>query len=163
MRKSATRIGDPYGIRGYEMNIILREDGFLDNDGRLTERGKEFGKVRYENQYSYVSWQEEIVDELDLSKERIQNIRHDIEMRQKQAEEARLATMNNVEDDYNDIDYADDEHSSNNQSRSDLLVGIFLALGTVVTTLAINKARPRIKNWWENKKTSKIRETRKLK
>ena len=76
MGMSAKRIGEVLGLNAREVNLLLKEKGFLSGkpgDWILTELGKQFGKVIPRDNgwggwakrtWNIMMWDEEIVDQL---------------------------------------------------------------------------------------------------
>lgn len=74
MRKSATILGSEYGLTYSEMTLILNEEGYLDN-GVITEKETKYGKIQSRPNYWFISWDDEIKNDLNISEDRIIELR----------------------------------------------------------------------------------------
>lgn len=87
MELSATRLGDRIGLNGQEMNMLLKKEGFLAGEPgnySITEKGLSFVKEKgWDNGYggyaargyNYNTYNESILECIDISPERIKEIR----------------------------------------------------------------------------------------
>lgn len=102
MGLSAKRLGQCYGLTAEEMNVLLKEEGFLSGKPRdyvPTEKGKRYiAAEKYKSNgyggyaargWEWLEWDESIKNELDISSERINEIRqHTSEQRRRRRAEA---------------------------------------------------------------------------
>jgi len=165
MRKSATKLGDEYGLTAQEMNFVLKEEGYLDGepgDYSVTEKGKKYaeeqyfhrgtgGYERYNAYWSTRTWDESITDELDITDERKKAIRQAISIAKQKSKES------------NDEDLAFDYNSFGNEylaTTDDDNDGLVVAVGALllaVSVYGIYKAAPHIQHWWNDKAVTGIR------
>lgn len=87
MGLSAKRLGREYGLTAEEMNVLLKEEGFLDGSPgnySLTEKGERYASERYDGNgyggyaarsWQWLEWDESIMEELHITTERKNEIR----------------------------------------------------------------------------------------
>lgn len=165
MRKSARVLGSEFGLTAQEMNYLLKEQGFLDGEpGEYwpTEKGKRYayeqhehrgpgGYSRYNRDWTVRTWDESIVDELDLSEEA------------KEAARAGCAELSRVRREERASQYAygtppvpdvidDANGGEEGDSNGELVVGALLLLGG----FAWYKLKPKVETWWSEKAKPRI-------
>lgn len=89
-KRSASFLGQPLGLSGVEMNLLLKDRGLLTGEPgayALTEKGQQFANERYEQcgnpggssqyfrQWPVVTWRPSVINELDVTEERKQQVR----------------------------------------------------------------------------------------
>lgn len=159
MGKSATVLGQDYGLTAQEMNFVLKEEGFLDGEPgnyTVTEKGEKFAEEQYHSRgtggYSFYNpawttrtWDDGIVDELDITKDRKREIRQAISIakhKTNKLEDEGLAMGSDI------YSY---EVSDTTDANNDALVQAVGALLIAASAYGIYKATPYIKNWWRDK------------
>lgn len=160
-------MGEDYDLTAYEMNILLKEEGFLEGEPGLytvTEKGKPFaeeqdhhrgtgGYSHYNRSWETRTWSPSITDELDVTDERRQQIR----------EAARSKRQRNNESQSSEVAQFDvpktgdgDERESGLDPR--LVVGVLA--GTVLLGYGIWKLSPYAKSMWTAKATPRLNRLR---
>lgn len=103
MRMSAKMLGAPFGLSAQEMNHALKKSGFLDGvpgDYEVTEKGAKYALERdyhrgnggyacYNAYWTTRSWDDSIINQLDLSDDYIASIKQEVsELRRLKREQA---------------------------------------------------------------------------
>lgn len=169
MRKSARILGQEYGLSAQELNFVLKEEGFLDGEPgnyTVTEKGEKYaqeqdhhrgtgGYAHYNRYWTTRTWDDGIVDELDITDDRKREIRAAISLSKQKANEPE----NNLTVDYNSYgnNYVDSEDDNNDR---DALVAAVGALLLAASAYGVYKAAPYIKRWWNDKAVSGLRKMR---
>ena len=153
MGKSARILGQDYGLTAQEMNFVLKEEGFLDGEvGNyvVTEKGEKFageGKTSYgyiNGNWSTRTWNDEIVDNLDITDDRKREIRQAILIAKQKAP--------GLEDDGLAIEHdIFSNEGTNSIEVNEALVKAVGALLIAASAYGIYKATPYIKVWWHDK------------
>ncbi len=177
MGKSARILGEDLDLNSQEMNQLLKDQGFLEGDPGayvVTERGAPFanetdfhrgpgGYSWYNRDWTTRTWDEKILDELDVSPESIQRAKEEVaERRFQQREQAKrdqeIANRNfratgsayiSPEDAVPSSDDGKYERIARNVG-----IGVFLTYGLYHE---IKKYSPEIKLWWMIKGKPKIK------
>lgn len=158
MRKSARVLGQDYGLTAQEMNFVLKEEGFLDGEPgnyTVTEKGEKFAEDQdhssgtggysfYNRAWTTRTWDDGIVDELDITKDRKKDIRQAIAIAKQET--------NELEDDGLAIgsDIYSYEDSDTTDANIDALVQAVTLL-MAASAYGIYRATPYIRNWWRDK------------
>ena len=164
MGKSATVLGGDFGLTGREMNFVLKEEGFLDGEpGKyfVTEKGEKYateqdyhrgpgGYAWYNRDYSVRTWDEEVTDELDLSEDRIRELRQAIKAAKQKPVE--VDSEDNIIS-FSDYSYNDENTKDDDDYALAAAVGILIL---AVSTYGVYKAAPYIKRWWTEKAVPNI-------
>lgn len=175
MRKSARYLGRDVGLNAEEMNVWLKEEGYLEGepgDYRVTEKGRPYATQRHwetgsPNHAGYVStsWKEEILNEIGpLSPERRRELSDSVaanraeKKRQREEWEASLAA--------NGDDSLDDGHRDGNDASDSNGGKVAAAAITVIAVsfLAVKgaqAAKPHVEKWWRETARPKIVKTKK--
>lgn len=89
-KRSASFLGQPLGLTGVEMNLLLKDRGLLTGDPgayALTQKAQQFANERYEErgnpggssqyfrQWPVVTWDPSVINELNVTEERKQQVR----------------------------------------------------------------------------------------
>lgn len=173
MRKSARILGEDYGLTAKEMNFLLKDEGYLEGvpgNYSVTEKGKAFaeeedhhrgtgGYAWYNRNWTTRTWDDSILDELDITDEKKQQIRQKItlskSMNTKQTEnvgsdEKTDFSSDSIQDTESNRPSYDFENYLDEEEDDDSDVGAAIALGLLLT-YGVIKAAPHVKRWWENK------------
>ena len=172
MRKSARLLGKEYGLNAQEMNYILKNQGLLDGepgDYWPTEKGAAYAFEKYEKrgtggykqynpEWTTRSWDESVLDILDMSPEAVAEARQGLADYRKPMRDATLATPKDSicvqpagMGDNITPDMLDKVNWSN------VAKGAGAAIVVAAGTYAIYKAAPYVKKWWQNKAYPAIR------
>ncbi len=133
---SATKLGDPLGLSGQEMNVLLKEEGFIEGEpGHYspTEKGKEYSdELADDNGYggycargwSWLVWPKSILDSIDTSDERL------AEIREKTAQERRERKVREeAEADERFRQFCEAKEDNTEKSESSSVGKVLLAIG----------------------------------
>lgn len=161
MRKSARVLGQEYGLTAQEMNFVLKEEGYLDGEPGnyfVTEKGEKYAKeqdhhrgtggyAHYNRYWTTRTWDDGIVDELDITAERKREIREAISLAKQKLNKSE---DNNLAGDYNSygneyVGVADDNDSEDDL---DAAVGVLLL---AASAYGVYKVAPHVKRWWNDK------------
>ena len=175
MRKSARCLGRDVGLNAEEVNVWLKEEGYLEGepgDYRVTEKGRPYATQRHWetgslNHAGYVStsWKEEILNEIGpLSPERRRELSDSVaanraeKKRQREEWEASLAA--------NGDDSLDDGQRDGNDTSDSNGGKVAAAAITVIAVsfLAVEggqAAKPHVEKWWRETARPKIVKTKK--
>ena len=151
MRKSARYLGKDIGLSAQEMNVLLKEEGYLEgepNDYKVTEKGRPYVKQRHWDAgnslnagYVVTSWDEEILDEIGpLTLERRKSLadkvaEHRSEKRQQAQERPTAPAKEDADDDGEEDDYSytygkyDEEDDQNDGKALGLIIFAVAAAG----------------------------------
>jgi hypothetical protein len=168
MRKSARILGQGYGLTAQEMNFVLREEGFLDGEPgsyAVTEKGARFaheqdhsrgtgGYGQYNKAWTTRTWADEIADEMDITEERKSAIRQAISVAKQRIGES---TDEGV---VVKPDILDSEHADTADGNDDALAAAVGFLLVTVSAYGIYKVAPYIKQLWNNKAVSGLKNVR---
>ena len=168
MRKSARILGQEHGLNAQEMNHILRDQGFLagePGDYYVTEKGAPFadetynhrgtgGYAQYNPHWTTRTWDDSIIDALDLTEDVISEARSAVSQANKQRwakikaerEEADAAFLARRALEQSDNDGGTDDSDGSSGAGAALLIG-----GLIVAAYGIYKAVPHVANWWRNR------------
>lgn len=175
MRKSARYLGRDVGLNAEEMNVWLKEEGYLEGepgDYRVTEKGHPYATQRHwetgsPNHAGYVvtSWEEEILDEMGpLSPERRRELSDSVaanraeKKRQRKEWEASLAA--NGDDSLDDGHRAGNDTFDSSGGKAGAAAIAVIAVGYLVAKGA-QTAKPHVEKWWREIARPKIVETKK--
>lgn len=131
MSLSARRLGQEYGLTAEEMNVLLKEEGFLDGEPGgyyPTEKGRRFVYEKGDDNgyggyafrgWNWLEWDESIMNELHVTSERKREIREKtLEQRRRRRAEREAASeeywrnVNNKNQQSASQQYDQDEESS---------------------------------------------------
>lgn len=169
MRKSARYLGRDVGLNAEEMNVWLKEDGYLEGepgDYRVTEKGHPYAKQSHwetgsPNHAGYVvtSWEEEILDEMGpLSPERRRELSDAVAAnraeKKRQREEWEASFAANGDDSLYDGQRDGNDASDSNGGKAAAAAIAAIAVGYLV-------AKPRVEKWWRETARPKFVETKK--
>lgn len=173
-KKSARVLGYDFGLTAQELNFIFKEEGLLKGDPgnyELTEKAKEFAEEKYYHRgnggYSHYnrswttrSWDESVLNNIDLSVERKIKIRNAIarakaknknDISSENEEHLEVLEENNSNsEDNNELNFVSDE------SKDDALVEAIAALLVLVAVVGIEKLLPKIKVYWNSNVAPRI-------
>jgi len=155
MMKSARLLGQDYGMTGREMNVLLKQEGYLDGvpgDYNVTEKGSMFaaekdyhrgtgGYAQYNRYWSERTWDDNIVDELDITPEKIRNVRDSIS----------YARNNPNIEVYDGTDAFDSLPDDAGKAAGSLATIITVGIISGAAIAAVYFA-PRIKLWWDERR-----------
>jgi hypothetical protein len=153
MEKSARILGEDYGLTAQEMNFILKEEGYLEGEAGnyvVTEKGAKFageGKTSYgyiNGNWSTRTWNDEIVDNLDITNDRKREIRQAILIAKQNTNELKDHSAAIEGDSYSNED-------TDSINVNEALVKAVGAILIVASVYGIYKATPYIKDWWGDK------------
>lgn len=183
MQKSARILGQEYGMTAEEMNRALVKQGFLEGepgDYRPTEKAlkyvqeKDFhrgtgGYDHYNRYWTTRTFDESIMDELDITPEVKKEIREELSAVRQARRAARSLAEERAERDYLDSMAAKEAAEKAAQEADiryeEILDRIKTATGVTVAILGLAalgysayRAYPHIKSWWHNRKFKGIEE-----
>lgn len=175
MRKSARYLGRDVGLNAEEMNVWLKEEGYLEGepgDYRVTEKGHPYVTQRHQetgspNHAGYVvtSWEEEILDEMGpLSQERRRELSDSVAAnraeRKRQREEWEATPATNGDDSLDDGQRDGDDAFDSNDGKVAAATIAVIAVGYLVAKGG-QAAKPHVEKWWRETVRPKIVETKK--
>ena len=175
MRKSARYLGRDVGLNAEEMNVWLKEEGYLEGepgDYRVTEKGRPYATQRHwetgsPNHAGYVStsWKEEILNEIGpLSPERRRELSDSVaanraeKKRQREEWEASLAANG---DDSLDDGQRDGNDASDSNGGKVAAAAITVIAVSFLAVKAAQAAKPHVEKWWRETARPKIVKTKK--
>lgn len=164
MRKSARYLGKDVGLSDQAMNVLLKEEGYLDGEPgnyTVTEKGRPYVSERHWDAgdslnagYVVTSWDEEILDVIgEISDERRCDLNAKVaahrEEKRRQAQERREALERTDEDD-------DDDYATTTSSDDDYVdidgKGVAIIIGVIAGGFLLAKgakaAAPHVQRWW---------------
>lgn len=154
---SARLLGAEFGLSAYEMNLLLKEEGYLygePNAYGVTPKGESFAHEKYEKRgtggsaqynpsWETVSWDQSILDELDITPERVREVSEAAGQLRRDRAAAREA-----EDEALRRAALDDRASELRPTGgSDVLILAALVVGAGYGIYRAIKAVPRIRAW----------------
>ena len=156
--RSARILGEDYDLTAAQMNLLLKEEGFLEGEAgayRVTEKGKQYadeehhhrgpgGYSWYNRDWETRTWAPGITDELDISDERKRQIRDAAAAARRLKAAARAAEAAESEGD------TSDDGESDVSGPGLFIVAAGVALATV-SICGIKKAAPHPKALWNDK------------
>lgn len=175
MRKSARYLGRDVGLNAEEMNVWLKEEGYLEGepgDYRVTEKGRPYVTQRHwetgsPNHAGYVStsWKEEILNEIGpLSPERRRELSDSVaanraeKKRQREEWEASLAANG---DDSLDDGQRDGNDASDSNGGKVAAAAITVIAVSFLAVKGAQAAKPHVEKWWRETARPKIVKTKK--
>ena len=175
MRKSARYLGRDVGLNAEEMNVWLKEEGYLEGepgDYRVTEKGRPYAMQRHwetgsPNHAGYVStsWKEEILNEIGpLSPERRRELSDSVaanraeKKRQREEWEASLAANG---DDSLDDGQRDGNDASDSNGGKVAAAAITVIAVSFLAVKGAQAAKPHVEKWWRETARPKIVKTKK--
>lgn len=175
MRKSARYLGRDVGLNAEEMNVWLKEEGYLEGepgDYRVTEKGRPYATQRHwetgsPNHAGYVStsWKEEILNEIGpLSPERRRELSDSVaanraeKKRQREKWEASLAANG---DDSLDDGQRDGNDASDSNGGKVAAAAITVIAVSFLAVKGAQAAKPHVEKWWRETARPKIVKTKK--
>lgn len=156
MSLSAKQLGAKLYLNSQEMNVLLKEEGFLDGepgDYHVTDKGRPYAyETGWSNGYggyaargyNYIVWDESILNVIDVSEERLASIR----IKTKEERRRRREENNKIPDssiNYNESNL--DTTSNTNDSGIELLVGGVAIIGTLC--YGIYNVAKKVKQFYE--------------
>lgn len=157
MSKSARLLGQSLGLSAQEINLILKEEGFLAGEpGKysVTEKGAKYaiekdfhrgtgGYDHYNRNWSTRTWDDGITSELDIADDKKKAIREAIA-----AAKRKISEANGVEK-ATDLDSIKiDDIGSTDVNKKILIIAIIVLL-IAVSSYGLYKSAPYIKRWWK--------------
>lgn len=175
MRKSARYLGRDVGLNAEEVNVWLKEEGYLEGepgDYRVTEKGRPYATQRHwetgnPNHAGYVStsWKEEILNEIGpLSPERRRELSDSVaanraeKKRQREEWEASLAANG---DDSLDDGQRDGNDASDSNGGKVAAAAITVIAVSFLAVKGAQAAKPHVEKWWRETARPKIVKTKK--
>lgn len=175
MRKSARYLGRDVGLNAEEVNVWLKEEGYLEGepgDYRVTEKGRPYATQRHwetgsPNHADYVStsWKEEILNEIGpLSPERRRELSDSVaanraeKKRQREEWEASLAANG---DDSLDDGQRDGNDASDSNGGKVAAAAITVIAVSFLAVKGAQAAKPHVEKWWRETARPKIVKTKK--
>lgn len=175
MRKSARCLGRDVGLNAEEVNVWLKEEGYLEGepgDYRVTEKGRPYATQRHwetgsPNHAGYVStsWKEEILNEIGpLSPERRRELSDSVaanraeKKRQREEWEASLAANG---DDSLDDGQRDGNDASDSNGGKVAAAAITVIAVSFLAVKGAQAAKPHVEKWWRETARPKIVKTKK--
>lgn len=175
MRKSARYLGRDVGLNAEEVNVWLKEEGYLEGepgDYRVTEKGRPYATQRHwetgsPNHAGYVStsWKEEILNEIGpLSPERRRELSDSVaanraeKKRQREEWEASLAANG---DDSLDDGQRDGNDASDSNGGKVAAAAITVIAVSFLAMKGAQAAKPHVEKWWRETARPKIVKTKK--
>lgn len=175
MCKSARYLGRDVGLNAEEMNVWLKEEGYLEGepgDYRVTEKGRPYATQRHwetgsPNHAGYVStsWKEEILNEIGpLSPERRRELSDSVaanraeKKRQREEWEASLAANG---DDSLDDGQRDGNDASDSNGGKVAAAAITVIAVSFLAVKGAQAAKPHVEKWWRETARPKIVKTKK--
>lgn len=155
MQKSARILGQDYGLTAQEMNLVLKEEGFLDGEpGKyfLTEKGQQYaneqfhkrgtgGYPRYNPSWETRTWDDEITAQVDISDERKRQIREAVAAARRQSRAEPVDTPVS----------GDSPAPAGDGDSSAVLIAAVGALLAAVAAYGLYKAAPHVMDFWNGK------------
>lgn len=155
--RSARVLGDQLGLNAMEVNLLLRHEGILEGEPGaygLSDNGREYAGERYvetgpRSGYDLITYEPKIIDDLDTSPERLQQVRAEASAILRDRRESRKA---------NAIDlWPNSPHNPDNQNNVTsegvdprAVVAVMLVVGAAA--YGIWKAAPRVRKMWKDRK-----------
>lgn len=175
MRKSARCLGRDVGLNAEEVNVWLKEEGYLEGepgDYRVTEKGRPYATQRHwetgsPNHAGHVStsWKEEILNEIGpLSPERRRELSDSVaanraeKKRQREEWEASLAANG---DDSLDDGQRDGNDASDSNGGKVAAAAITVIAVSFLAVKGAQAAKPHVEKWWRETARPKIVKTKK--
>lgn len=175
MRKSARYLGRDVGLNAEEVNVWLKEEGYLEGepgDYRVTEKGRPYATQRHwetgsPNHAGHVStsWKEEILNEIGpLSPERRRELSDSVaanraeKKRQRGEWEASLAANG---DDSLDDGQRDGNDASDSNGGKVAAAAITVIAVSFLAVKGAQAAKPHVEKWWRETARPKIVKTKK--
>lgn len=175
MRKSARYLGRDVGLNAEEVNVWLKEEGYLEGepgDYRVTEKGRPYATQGHwetgsPNHAGYVStsWKEEILNEIGpLSPERRRELSDSVaanraeKKRQREEWEASLAANG---DDSLDDGQRDGNDASDSNGGKVAAAAITVIAVSFLAVKGAQAAKPHVEKWWRETAHPKIVKTKK--
>lgn len=175
MRKSVRYLGRDVGLNAEEVNVWLKEEGYLEGepgDYRVTEKGLPYATQRHweigsPNHAGYVStsWKEEILNEIGpLSPERRRELSDSVaanraeKKRQREEWEASLAANG---DDSLDDGQRDGNDASDSNGGKVAAAAITVIAVSFLAVKGAQAAKPHVEKWWRETARPKIVKTKK--
>lgn len=175
MRKSARCLRRDVGLNAEEVNVWLKEEGYLEGepgDYRVTEKGRPYAAQRHwetgsPNHAGYVStsWKEEILNEIGpLSPERRRELSDSVaanraeKKRQREEWEASLAANG---DDSLDDGQRDGNDASDSNGGKVAAAAITVIAVSFLAVKGAQAAKPHVEKWWRETARPKIVKTKK--
>lgn len=175
MRKPARYLGRDVGLNAEEVNVWLKEEGYLEGepgDYRVTEKGRPYATQRHwdtgsPNHAGYVStsWKEEILNEIGpLPPERRRELSDSVaanraeKKRQREEWEASLAANG---DDSLDDGQRDGNDASDSNGGKVAAAAITVIAVSFLAVKGAQAAKPHVEKWWRETARPKIVKTKK--
>lgn len=175
MGRSTAALGRDLGLNSQEMNILLRDKGYLEGepgDWKLTDKGREHAKQQHwdvpsSGHAGYVTtrWDDSVREDIgEVSPECKRQIDDEISARRaeqhRQRQERQTALDNNGDDD------SEDGYSYDRYGEDAVIDG--KAAGVAIAVLAIGFlgakfakwAKPRVEKWWDETAQPKLSVTK---
>lgn len=175
MRKSARYLGRDVGLNAEEVNVWLKEEGYLEGepgDYMVTEKGRPYATQRHwetgsPNHAGYVStsWKEEILNEIGpLSPERRRELSDSVAAnraeKKRQREEWGASLAANGDDSLDDGQRDGNDASDSNGGKVAAAAITVIAVSFLAVKGA-QAAKPHVEKWWRETARPKIVKTKK--
>lgn len=171
MVRSTAGLGREFGMNSQEMNILLRDEGYLEGepgDWRPTEKGRDHASQHHWDVpspmhagYITTRWDDDVLEDIGpVSLERKREIRDEIAARRaeqrRQREELKAERESEPEDDFDSSDcvMADDEDIDIDGKTVGIAVAVIA--GGILLAKGFKWAKPRVEKWWEETAQPKI-------
>jgi hypothetical protein len=164
--RSARVMAEGHGLTAEQMNILLKEQGYLEGDPgayRVTEKGEPFAAERVESSsggdpsrnpsWGMRTWAPGLEDELDLSHERKREAREIASDQRRQRAEQRVAAAAAAAA----PPVSDDGETDDSGLDIDPLKAAAVVTVVIVAGVAVWKGAPHAKRLWKEKAVPRIR------
>lgn len=163
MVRSTAGLGRELGLNSQEMNILLRDEGYLEGepgDWKLTDKGRACAGQQHWDVSSpmhagYVTtrWDDEVLENIGpVSPERKQEIRGEIAARRaeqrRQREELQAECEIEAEDGPDSPGYAVADEEDIDIDGKTVGIAIAVIAGGILLAKGAKRAKPRVEEWW---------------
>ena len=176
MSKSTAGLGRELGLNCQEMNILLRNEGYLEGEPgnwKLTEKGQGHAAQQHwdvsssmHEGYVTTRWGDEVLEELgEVGPERKQQIDDEISARraelrrQRQEQQAVLEDESDEDSDEPVYGYSDDEDAEIDGKTAGIIVAAIA--GGILFAKGAKWVKPRVEKWWNETAQPKLAVTKK--
>jgi len=173
VRKSARLLGQDIGLSAKEMNCLLQNEGYLEGvpgNYSVTEKGTAYAEEEdhhrgtggyswYNRYWTTRTWDESILNELDITEDKKRQIRQKITLSKSKTKDEKEGILSDVtkesfphstydaEANRVNMDFEDNvdtEGGDGSEGGAAIAVGLLLLYGAI-------SAAPHVKQWWKNK------------
>lgn len=154
---SARLLGHRLGLTAMEVNLLLRDGGILDGEPGaygLTDKGREYAGERYvetgpRSGYDLTTYDPRIIDDLDTSRNRLQQVRAEASAIRRERAEIRKA---NAVDLWPTSPANPDNQNTVSSEGVDPRVVVAVIVAAGAAAYGIWKAAPRVRKMWKDRK-----------